>query len=188
MARVAQAALRSVMEGNALPATLPPARIPLVLPKGFSTRAVFAVIAEKFGLRGLRISAMIGFMVAYLWWRGCDGVICIVLYVFAATVLLLAIIVTWTAKEMLDKFARDYANGTWLTLDEEGIGGETGRAGEKSFKMPWKNFRRVNERQRLWLLETVNGNWMVLPTTEFSSEAWALMRANQRTPHLPSKR
>jgi hypothetical protein len=166
---------------------LPNARILLVLPKGFSTRAVAAVMAEKFGLRGLRITAMIGFMVGYLWWRGCDGVICVVLYVFAATVLLLAIIVTWTAKEALDKFARDYANGTWLTLDEKGIGGEVEGESEKSFKMPWQNFRRVNERHRMWLLETVNGNWMVLPTTEFSAEAWALMRANQRVPNPQAK-
>jgi hypothetical protein len=165
--------------------SLAAARIPLVLPKGFSTRAVAAVMAEKFGLRGLRISAMIGLMAGYLWWRGCDNVICVVLYVFAAAVLILAILVTWTAKEMLDKFARDYAHGTWLTLDIEGIGGE---AGEKSFKMPWQNFRRVNERHRMWLLETVNGNWMVLPTTEFSAEAWALMRANQRVPNPSLKR
>ncbi len=164
---------------------LPAARIALVLPKGFSTRAVFAVMAEKFGLRGLRITAMIGFMIAYLAWRGCDGMICVVLYVFAATVLFLAVIVTWSAKESLDKFARDYAVGTWLTLDDAGIGGE---AGEKSFKMPWQNFRRVAERNRFWLLETVNGNWMVLPTTEFSAEAWAQMRANQRKPHPIVKR
>jgi hypothetical protein len=156
---------------------LPEARIPLVLQPGFSWRAVVAVMAEKFGLRGLRITAMIGFMIGYLWWRGCDGVICVILYIFAATTLFLAIIIVWTAKEALDKFAKDHHSGTWLVLDSHGIGGE---AGDRSFKMTWSQFRRVVERNQFWLLETVHGGWMVLPTTDFTPEAWRVMRANQR--------
>jgi hypothetical protein len=161
--------------------TLPSARIPLVIAPGFSWRAVAAVMAEKFGLRGLRITAMIGFMIGYFWWRGCDGVLCVILYVFAATTLLLAIIIVWTAKEALDKFAQEHASGTWLTLDSEGVGGEVDpQKGHKSFKMKWTDFRRVVERNRFWLLETVHGSWMVLPTTDFNGDAWAIMRANAK--------
>ena len=43
------------------------ARVPLKFPKHFSWAAVAVVMAEKFGLRGLRITAMIGAMVGYFW-------------------------------------------------------------------------------------------------------------------------
>ncbi len=167
-----------------LPGHLPEARIPLQFAPGFSWRAIAAVMAEKFGLRGLRIALMIGGMVGYLWWRGCDGVICTLLYVLAAATLFFAVLIAWTAKESLDKFASDHARGAWLVLDTEGVGGEVG---DKKFKMPWGQFRRVVERNRLWLLETVHGSWMVLPTTHFTAEAWAVMRANQRARRIPGK-
>jgi hypothetical protein len=76
-----------------------PARVPLKFEPGFSWRAVALVMAEKFGLRGLRIALMIGTMIGYFWWRGCDGIVCIVLYVFAAATLVLLILMVWTAKE-----------------------------------------------------------------------------------------
>jgi hypothetical protein len=163
------------------PENLAAARVPLKFPLGFSWRAVALVMAEKFGLRGLRITAMIGAMIGYFWWRGCDGVVCTVLYVLAAATAVLLVLVVWTAKESLDKFAEDHRDRAWLTLDDEGVGGEAVLAdGEKRFKMPWNQFRRVKERSSFWLLETVNGSWMVLPTTHFTSEAWAQMRAHRR--------
>lgn len=158
-------------------AILPAARIPLVFARHFSWRAIAAVVAEKFGLRGLRITLMVGTMVGYLWWRGCGNVLCTILYVLAAATLFFAVLVAWTAKESLDKFAKDHAAGAWLIIDNEGVGGE---AGDKKFKMPWSQFRRVTERNQLWLLETNSGGWMVLPATHFNAEAWALMRANRR--------
>jgi hypothetical protein len=161
---------------------LPSARVPLILPPGFSWRAVAAVMAEKFGLRGLRISLMIGVMIGYFWWRGCDGIICTIFYVFAAATLVLVVLVTWTAKEALDKFAREHANGAWLILDDEGVGGEARVDGvEKRFKLPWEHFRRIVERHQYWLLETKHGGWMVLPTSQFSAEAWAQLRAHRKT-------
>ena len=158
--------------------TLPSARVPLHLPAGFSWRAVAAVIAEKFGLRGLRIAAMIGFMVGYLWWRSCDAFICMVLYVLAAATLFWFVIIVWTAKEALDQFAKRHTQNAWLTLDASGIGGESA---DQSFQLPWSQFRRISERNGLWLLETLQGSWMVLPTTHFNAEAWAVLRAVRRS-------
>ncbi len=161
--------------------SLPSARVPLRFTSDFAWRAVAIVMAEKFGLRGLRISAMIGAMIVYFWWRGCDGIICTVLYVLAATTLFLLVLIVWTAKEALDRFAREHADRAWLTLDDEGVGGEAMLIdGEKRFKMPWRDFRRIKERSRFWILETVNGNWMVLPTSNFTPEAWAQMRAHRK--------
>jgi hypothetical protein len=154
------------------------ARVPLHFAPGFSWRAVAAVMAEKFGLRGLRISLMIGVMIGYLWWRGCNGFLCIALYVFGAATILLAILITWTAKEALDKFVKEYQGNSFLTLDDAGIGGEA--ADGKTFKMAWADFRRVVERNGFWLIETKHKSWMVLPTTHFSSDAWAVMRAHRR--------
>lgn len=165
-------------ESSAIPAT----RVPLIFPPGFSWKAVAFVMAEKFGLRGLRISAMIGFMIGYFWWRGCDGFICTVLYIAAAGTIGLLVLVAWTAKESLDKFQRDHAENAWLTLDDEGVGGEAVQAGTpQSFKMPWTKFRRIKERQGMWLLETSKGAWMVLPTTHFTGDAWAHLRQRRRT-------
>ena len=157
------------------------ARVPLKFPEHFSWAAVAVVMAEKFGLRGLRITAMIGAMVGYFWWRGCDGLVCTILYVMAAATLVLLVLIVWTAKESLDRFARDHADRAWLTLDDEGVGGEAMLIdGEKRFKMPWSQFRRIKERSRFWLLETTSGSWMVLPTTHFTAEAWAQLRAHRR--------
>lgn len=153
------------------------ARVPLHFAPGFSWRAVAAVMAEKFGLRGLRITAMIGVMVIYLWYRGCNGIMCMALYVCAAAAILLAILITWTAKEALDKFVAEYAGQAWLTMDHEGVGGESG---DKRFKMAWADFRRVVERNSFWLLETRHGSWMVLPTSHFTQEAWRVMRAHRK--------
>ena len=152
-------------------------RIPLIFTTQFSWRALAAVMAEKFGLRGLRITAMIGFMIGSFWWRDCGGVICIALYIFAATTFLLAIIIAWTAKEALDKFAVENPSGTLLIINELGIGA---RAQAKQFHLPWSDFRRVVERNKLWLLETKHGSWMVLPTTHFTSDAWAVMRSHRK--------
>jgi hypothetical protein len=153
------------------------ARVPLLFAPGFSWRAVAAVMAEKFGLRGLRITAMIGVMVVYLWYRGCNGFLCLALYVFAAATILLAILITWTAKEALDKFVAEYAGQAWLTMDDDGVGGESA---DKTFKMAWADFRRVVERNSFWLLETRHGSWMVLPTTHFTADAWRVMRAHAK--------
>ena len=160
---------------------LAPARVPLKFPPYFSWTAVALVMAEKFGLRGLRITAMIGVMVGYFWWRGCDGLVCTILYVMAAATAVLLVLVVWTAKESLDRFAKEHADRAWLIIDVEGVGGEAVLAdGEKRFKMPWNEFRRVKERSRFWLLETNSRSWMVLPTTHFTPEAWAQMRAHRR--------
>ncbi len=161
--------------------SLAPARVPLKFESGFSWRAVALVMAEKFGLRGLRIALMIGVMIGYFWWRGCDGVICTVLYVFAAATVVLLILIVWTAKESLDKFAREHADRAWLVIDDEGVGGEAVLMdGEKRFKLAWNQFRRIKERSRFWLLETTAGGWLVLPTTHFTPEAWAHLRARRR--------
>jgi hypothetical protein len=138
-------------------------------------------MAEKFGLRGLRITAMIVFMVGYFWWRGCDSVICTVLYVAAAGTIGLMVLVVWTAKESLDTFQRTHANNAWLTLNDDGVGGEATRDGSvQRFTLPWTKFRRIKERSGMWLLETDQGAWMVIPTTHFTSEAWAQLRAKRR--------
>ncbi len=154
-----------------------PERIPLRFPEGFSTRAVGAVIAEKFGLRGLRIAGMIGVMIGYLWWRGCTSIFCTLLYGFAVVCLVLFIGVVWVAKEALDKFVAKHQGNAWLTVDESGVGGEA--RGDR-FHVPWEGFRCIVARSNFWLLETRQGGWMVLPTTGFTARAWELFRQRAR--------
>lgn len=148
-------------------------RIPLRFADGFSTRAVGAVIAEKFGLRGLRIAAMVGVMVGYLWWRGCASIFCTLLYGFAVVCVILFIGVVWVAKEALDKFVAKHQGNAWLTVDETGVGGE---ARGDTFHVAWEGFRRIVNRNGFWLLETQQGGWMVLPTTGFTMRAAELFR------------
>lgn len=148
-------------------------RIPLRFASGFSHRAVMAVIAEKFGLRGLRIAAMIGFMVGYLWWRGCTSIVCTLLYGFVVVCLIFFIGVVWAAKESLDKFVAQYQNNAWLTVDESGLGAD---ASHDRFHIPWEGFRRIVSRSEFWLLETRQGGWLVVPTTQFTTRAWTLFR------------
>jgi hypothetical protein len=105
-----------------------------------------------------------------------------VLYAATIVALLLLILTVWTAKEALDKFAREHADNAWLTLDERGVGGESGT---EQFLIPWEQMRRVVERGGCWLLETRQGSWMVLPTTYFTREAWELMRSHRRA--LPKR-
>ena len=80
-------------------------RVPLLLPRYFSWRAVALVMAEKFGLRRLRIAAMVLAPVIYFWWKQCDSILCVVFYVAAAAALFSLILMVWTAKDALDKFA-----------------------------------------------------------------------------------
>ena len=148
-------------------------RIPLRFAGGFSHRAVMAVIAEKFGLRGLRIAAMIGFMVGYLWWRGCTSIVCTLLYGFVVVCLIFFIGVVWVAKESLDKFVVQYQNDAWLTVDEGGLGAE---ASQDRFHISWNGFKRIVPRSGFWLLETRQGGWLVVPTTQFTARAWTLFR------------
>jgi hypothetical protein len=158
-----------------------PARIPLSLPPNFSWQAVLLVIAEKFGVRGLRIAFMIAAPVVYFAAKGCATVLCSILYVGAGFTVLLFVIVVWNAKEALDKFAQEHARDAWLTLDDDGVGGESSAAGEaRRFKLGWDQFKRIVERNRYWLLETKTGSWMVLPSHEFSAEAWAQLRARRK--------
>ncbi|HEX9391621.1 MAG TPA: YcxB family protein [Usitatibacteraceae bacterium] len=157
--------------------TIGPERIPLRFPDGFSTRAVMAVMTEKFGLRGLRIAAMIGFMVGYLWWKGCSSIPCALLYGFAVLCLVFFAGVVWAAKDALDKFVARHQGDAWLIVDEAGIGGEA--RGER-FQIPWEGFRRIVARRDFWLLETRQGGWMVLPTTAFTARAWTLFRQKAR--------
>ena len=157
----------------------PQTRVPLLLPRYFSWRAVALVMAEKFGLRGLRIAVMVLAPVSYFWWKQCNSFLCVLLYVAAAAALLSLILMVWTAKEALDKFAVQHAQDAWLVLNDEGVGGESGAA---RFLFPWDRFRRVVERGQCWLLETRQGAWMVLPTTQFTREAWAIMRAHRCVP------
>ncbi len=154
-------------------------RVPLLLPRFFSWRAVALVMVEKFGLRGLRIAVMVLAPVIYFWSKQCDSFLCVLLYVAAAAALLLLILMVWTAKEALDKFAVQHAQNAWLVLNNEGVGGESGAA---RFSIPWDHFRRVVERGQCWLLETRQGAWMVLPTTQFTSEAWTIMRNHRCAP------
>ncbi len=148
-------------------------RIPLRFARGFSRHAVVAVMAEKFGLKGLRVTAMIGFMVGYLWWRGCTSFACTLLYGLIAVCLIFFIGVVWAAKESLDKFVSRYQHNAWLIVDDRGLGGE---ALHDQFHLPWENFRRIVLRAGFWLLETRQGAWMVLPTAQFTAQAWALFR------------
>lgn len=148
-------------------------RIPLHFAKRFSWHAVVAVMAEKFGLRGLRISAMIGFMIGYFWYRRCDVWFCVLLYILAAGFVVMMILVVWTAKESLDKFVAQHQGEAFLLVDEAGVGGQS--KGE-TFKMPWQAFKRIRERGPFWLLETKTGAWMVIPTTNFTAATWAHFR------------
>lgn len=149
-------------------------RIPLTFEAGFSWRAVAAVMAEKFGLRGLRITGMIGFMIGYFWYRRCDTWFCVALYIAAAGLIVMMILVVWTAKESLDKFVAEHQGEAFLVLDEVGVGGQS--KGE-TFNMPWTQFKRIRERGAFWLLETRQGAWMVIPTTRFTAAAWAHFRS-----------
>ena len=161
-----------------LPAqSVAPERMPLRFTDGFSTRAVGAVIAEKFGLRGLRIAGMVGVMVAYLWWRGCTSIFCTLLYGFAVVCVVLFIGVVWVAKEALDKFVAKHQGNAWLTVDEKGVGGE---ARGDTFHVAWEGFRRIVNRNGFWLLETQQGGWMVLPATGFTARASELFRQRAR--------
>ena len=148
-------------------------RIPLRFPSGFSRHAVIAVMAEKFGLKGLRIAAMIGFMTGYLVWRGCTSFVCTLLYGLIAICLIFFIGVVWAAKESLDKFVSQYQNNAWLIVDESGLGGESLH---DRFHLPWENFRQIALRSGFFLLETRQGAWMVLPTAHFTAQAWTLFR------------
>ena len=154
-------------------------RVPLLLPPYFSWRAVALVMSEKLGLRGLRIAAMVLAPVGYFWWKRCDSLVCVLLYAAVAGALVMLVLMVWTAKEALDKFAVQHAHHAWLVLGEEGVGGESGAA---RFSIPWDQFRRVVERGQCWLLETRHGAWLVLPTTQFTREAWAIMRAHRCAP------
>jgi hypothetical protein len=153
-------------------------RIPLRFQENFSWHAVGAVIAEKFGLRGARIAAMIGLMIGYLAYRGCTSTICTLLYGFATVCVVLFIAVMWAAKDTLDKFVAKHRDNAWLTVDETGVGGESGA---ERFHVPWKQFRRVRQRGAMWLMETRQGSWMVVPSRDFTARAWTLFRA-QATP------
>jgi YcxB-like protein len=154
----------------------PAQRIALNFPERFSWRAVGAVIAEKFGLRGLRIAAMIGLMIAYLAYRGCTSIVCTLLYGFAVLCLVLFVAVMWAAKDALDKFVAKHRDKAWLTVDANGVGGESGN---EVFHVPWSQFRRIRERNQMWLMETRQGSWMVVPTRDFTARAWELFRARE---------
>ena len=173
---------------DALPAREPlpapvRARVPLKLPAYFSSRAVALVMAEKFGWRGLRLGLMVITPAVYFWWKQYNTTIFLILYAATIVALLLLILTIWTAKESLDQFAKKHAENAWLLLDDVGIGGESGA---EKFMIPWDQLRRVVERGGCWLLETNRGAWMVVPTSQFNGEAWALMRAHRRA--LPARR
>lgn len=153
-------------------------KIPLRFRDGFAWRAVAAVMAEKFGARGLRLVVMVAVVIAYLLWRGNSSIGASLLYGFAVLCLVFFAGVVWVAKDSLDKFVAKHSNNAWLTVAEDGIGGEAiSDAGAERFHVPWAEFRRVANRNGFWLMETRQGAWMVLPTTHFTSRAWALFRA-----------
>jgi hypothetical protein len=154
-------------------------RVPLSFAAQHSWRAVAAVIGEKFGLRGLRIAAMVGVMIGYLAYRGCTNVMCSLLYGFAAICLVFFIAVVWAAKDALDKFVARHRDQAALLVTEEGVGAESGR---EKFHLPWSAFRRIRFRSGFWLMETLQGTWMVIPTRDFTARAWALFRANESKP------
>jgi len=154
-------------------------KIPLRFRDGFASRAVVAVMAEKFGARGLRLVVMVAVVIAYLLWRGNNSIGASLLYGFAVLCLVFFAGVVWVAKDSLDKFVATHSNNAWLTVAEDGIGGEAiGDAGTKRFHVPWAEFRRMANRNGFWLMETRQGAWMVLPTTHFTARAWALFCAN----------
>ncbi len=153
-------------------------KIPLRFRNGFVWHAVIAVMAEKFGVRGLRLVVMVVVVIAYLLWRGNNSIGASLLYGFAVLCLVFFAGVVWVAKDALDKFVAKHSNNAWLTVTEDGVGGEAaGDAGVERFHMPWTEFRRVANRGEFWLMETRQGAWMVVPTTQFTSRAWALFRA-----------
>lgn len=165
-------------------------KIPLRFRDGFAWRAVTAVMAEKFGARGLRLVVMVAVVIAYLLWRGNSSIGASLLYGFAVLCLVFFAGVVWVAKDSLDKFVAKHSNNAWLTVAEDGISGEAiSDAGTERFHFPWAEFRRVANRNGFWLMETRQGAWMVLPTTHFTSRAWALFRskATSLTNAAPSK-
>ncbi len=153
-------------------------KIPLRFRDGFAWRAVAAVIAEKFGVRGLRLVVMVAVVIGYLLWRGNSSIGATLLYGFAILCLVFFAGVVWVAKDALDKFVAKHSNNAWLTVSEDGVGGEAvGISGVEKFHVPWAQFRRVASRGGFWLMETRQGAWMVVPTTHFTSRAWTLFRA-----------
>ena len=154
-------------------------KIPLRFRDDFAWRAVIAVMAEKFGARGLRLVVMVAVVIGYLLWRGNSSVGASLLYGFAVICLVFFAGVVWVAKDALDKFVATHSHNAWLTVAEDGVGGEAmSDAGVERFHVPWAGFRRVANRNGFWLMETRQGAWMVLPTTHFTSRAWALFRSN----------
>lgn len=156
-------------------------KIPLRFRDGFAWRAVIAVMAVKFGARGLRLVVMVAVVIGYLLWRGNSSIGASLLYGFAVLCLVFFVGVVWVAKDSLDKFVDKHSHNAWLTITDEGVGGEVaseagGRETER-FHMPWTEFRRVVNRGEFWLMETRQGAWMVVPTTQFTSRAWTLFRA-----------
>ncbi len=154
-------------------------RIPLRFPEHFSWHAVAAVMAERFGWRGLRGAAMIAAMVGYFVWKGCASPLCMVMYAVVGTGAVLAFVVLWVAKESLDKFITAHRSESWLTVDDAGVGGESGA---QKFHIPWQQFRRVRNRKDMWLMETRQGGWLVVPTRDFTARAWTLFRTQTTSP------
>ena len=153
-------------------------KIPLRFHDGFAWRAVAAVIAEKFGVRGFRLVVMVAVVIGYLLWRGNSSIGASLLYGFAILCLVFFVGVVWVAKDTLDKFVEKHSNNAWLSVSEDGVGGEAvGTSGIEKFYVPWLQFRRVVSHGGLWLMETRQGAWMVVPTTHFTSRAWRLFRA-----------
>ena len=153
-------------------------KIPLRFRDDFAWRAVIAVMAEKFGARGLRLVVMVAVVIAYLLWRGNSSIGASLLYGFAVICLVFFAGVVWVAKDALDKFVVKHSQNAWLTVAEDGVGGEAmNDAGVERFHVPWAEFRRLANRNGFWLMETRQGAWMVLPTTHFTSRAWALFRS-----------
>jgi hypothetical protein len=152
-------------------------KIPLRFRDGFAWRAVAAVMAEKFGARGLRLVVMVAVVIGYLLWRGNSSIGASLLYGFAVLCLVFFVGVVWVAKDSLDKFVAKHSHNAWLTVAEDGVGGEAiGDNGAERFHVPWAEFRRLANRNGFWLMETRQGAWMVLPTTHFTSRAWSLFR------------
>ncbi len=153
-------------------------KIPLRFRDDFAWRAVAAVIAEKFGVRGFRLVVMVAVVIGYLWWRGNSSIGASLLYGFAILCLVFFVGVVLVAKDALDKFVAKHSNNAWLTVSDDGVGGEAiGISGAEKFHVPWDQFRRVASRGGFWLMETRQGAWMVVPTTHFTSRAWTLFRA-----------
>jgi hypothetical protein len=99
------------------------------------------------------------------------------LYGFSVICLLFFVGVIWVAKESLDKFVAQHQGDAWLIVDDSGVGGES--KGNR-FQFPWEGFRRIVARSDMWLLETRQGGWMVLPTGSFTVRALELFRQRAR--------